>query len=59
MKRVPGGEYKIETFLTPLSTVARETSTWTRRTSSTGTTSQMRSSNTPPAGRAAAEGRDV
>ncbi|HWE97030.1 MAG TPA: 6-phosphofructokinase [Tepidisphaeraceae bacterium] len=25
MKRVPGGEYKIETFLTPLSTVARET----------------------------------
>jgi 6-phosphofructokinase 1 len=25
MRRVPGGEYKIETFLTPLSTVARET----------------------------------
>jgi len=25
MKRVPGGEYKIETFVTPLSTVARET----------------------------------
>jgi ATP-dependent phosphofructokinase / diphosphate-dependent phosphofructokinase len=25
MKRVPGGAYKIETFLTPLSTVARET----------------------------------
>ena len=25
MKRVPGGDYKIETFLTPLSTVARET----------------------------------
>ena len=25
MRRLPGGEYKIETFLTPLSTVARET----------------------------------
>lgn len=25
MRRVPGGEYKIETFVTPLSTVARET----------------------------------
>ena len=25
MKRIPGGEYRIETFLTPLSTVARET----------------------------------
>jgi len=25
MRRVPGGDYKIETFLTPLSTVARET----------------------------------
>src|SRR5581483_6179860 len=25
MRRAPGGEYKIETFLTPLSTVARET----------------------------------
>jgi len=25
MKRAPGSEYKIETFVTPLSTVARET----------------------------------
>ena len=25
MRRLPGAQYKIETFLTPLSTVARET----------------------------------